>query len=108
MLPKKERLNRATFSRFFSAGKRIHSPSLQLVFTPYASLHASVVVPKKIVKSAVGRNKLRRQIYDMVRRYRSEGPLSGVYIFLIKPNAVGKKFTALQEEVVSCIQKANT
>lgn len=108
MLPKKERLKRQEFSRFFSVGTRINSPSLQLIYSPYPSLHASVVVSKKVAKGAVQRNRLRRRIYDMVRRYRSEEEASGVYIFIVKPAALNKTFSDLQNEVKASMERAAT
>jgi ribonuclease P protein component len=75
------------------------------MYTPHPTLHVSVVVSKKIHKSAVKRNKLRRRIYDMVRRYRDATGISGVYIFVLKTDMVGKKFTDIQKEVVNCLQK---
>jgi ribonuclease P protein component len=105
MLPKKERLSREEFNRFFSLGKRVHSPAFQVVYVSHEKLHASVVVPKKVAKSAVKRNVIRRRIYDIVRRYRDEAGIRGVYIFLVKPPAVGMPYETLKQEVHSIIKK---
>lgn len=99
MLPKKERLSRQEFNRFFSLGKRTHSPAFQVVYSPFAELHVSVVVPKKIAKSAVKRNKIRRRMYDIVRRYRTEVGVVGVFIFLVKPAVLTLSYQNLREEV---------
>lgn len=99
MLPKKERLSRLEFNRFFSVGKRFHSPSLQVVYAPQNTLHVSVVVSKKVAKSAVIRNKIRRRIYDIVRHYRSEKEVHGVFIFLVKQPVVQMPFVSLKAEV---------
>jgi len=107
MLPKKERLSREAFNRFFSVGRRIHSPSLQLVYSPYTTLHASVVVPKKVEKSAVKRNKIRRRVYDVIRNYHMTKPLSGVFIVLVKPAVTTLDYQALKEEVVTLITQTN-
>lgn len=105
MLPKKERLTREEFNRFFSVGKRKHSPSLQCIYAPHDTLHVSVVISKKIYKSAVKRNKLRRRIYDMVRRYRAQHALTGVYIIIAKAGVTSLSHTALHDEVLACIKK---
>ncbi len=104
MLPKKERLSRVEFNRFFSVGKRHHSPSLQVIFTPYKNLHVSVVVSKKVAKSAVVRNKIRRRIYDIVRNYRSEKSVVGVFIFIVKAPIITSTYPTLKVEVVSAVQ----
>lgn len=99
MLKKKERLTREAFNRFFSIGKRIHSPLVQVIYAPHRELHVSVVVSKKLAKHAVKRNKIRRRIYDIVRNYHKEAALEGVYIILVKPPLLTMEYGAIQQEV---------
>lgn len=99
MLRKKERLTREEFNRFFSVGKRTHSPALHVIFSPHTELHASVVVSKKIAKHAVKRNKIRRQIYDIVRNYSRETKIQGVFIFLVKQPILLMDFTEMRQHV---------
>ncbi len=102
MLPKKERLTRTEFDRFFSIGRRVHSPSFQVVYAPHASFHASVVVSKKNARLAVERNKIRRRVYDIVRHCKSSEDMSGIFIFLTKPAIRSVPHTSLKEEI--CIE----
>lgn len=99
MLRKKERLKRKEFDRFFSTGTRYHSSALQVVYTPHNSFHASVVVPKKIVRKAVQRNKLRRRIYDILRNLNKEHGFVGTFIVLVKPKAVLLQYDMLKRDV---------
>lgn len=99
MLPKKERLSRAEFNRFFSLGKRLHSKSFTMVYAPHDSLHVSVVTSKKVSPHAVDRNKVRRRIYDIVRHYRDAFGTKGVCIFLMKTGAKDVPYALLKEEV---------
>lgn len=85
MLRKAERLTRAEFTEFFKRGQRSNSPHLQLIYTPYKSLHGSVVVSKKVAKKAHDRNALRRRVYDQVRR-ELHGKCTGVFILLLRPS----------------------
>ncbi len=103
MLPKKERLSRAEFNRFFSVGKRQHTPSLQIVFAVDSGLHVSVVVSKKIAKLAVTRNRIRRRIYDIVRNYRTKENVHGVFIFMVKSPVVKMKYEELKVEVIDAL-----
>ncbi len=105
MLPRKERLSRQEFNRFFSLGKRLHSPGLTAVYAAHPALHVSVVVPKKVSPKAVQRNKIRRRIYDIVRRYRTERGTRGVFIFITKPAAAGAPYAELQKEVHSLLSR---
>ena len=107
MLPKKERLSRQEFNRFFSVGEKIHTPSLHIVYAPHASFHASVVVSKKVAKLAVRRNKIRRRIYDIVRRYQREKHTTGVFIFLTKSGIEKKTYPSIKEEVQTSIDSIN-
>lgn len=97
MLAKKERLTKSDFDRFFASGRRHHTPLFTLVYTPSADFHGAVVVPKKILKSAVKRNKVRRRMYDVLRRQSCSGGVCGVYILLMKPEGVTAPYTELKE-----------
>lgn len=103
MLPKKERLSRDEFNRFFSGGKRIHSPHIQCIYSPNETLHVSVVVSKKTAKTSVMRHKIRRRIYDIVRRHRQSTGLAGVFIFLTKTGISTLQYDALKKEVEQII-----
>lgn len=105
MLPKKERLTRVEFNRFFSIGKRFHSPSFQVVYVPHSALHASVVVSKKNARLAVERNKIRRRIYDIVRHCKSDTGLSGVFIFLTKSGVQKASYVTLKDEIHTLVKK---
>ncbi|MCF7816070.1 MAG: ribonuclease P protein component [Candidatus Pacebacteria bacterium] len=103
MLPKKERLSREEFNRFFLLGKRHHTPSLQIVYVPHPTLQVSVVVSKKIAKLAVERNKIRRRIYDIVKNCRPEKKPHGIFIFIVKTPVSAVPYAALRDEVVAGI-----
>jgi ribonuclease P protein component len=105
MLPKKERLNRTEFNRFFSLGTRLHSPSLMLIYHTDDAFHASAVASKKIWKSAVLRNKFRRRVYDAMRQFHKEKPLKGAYILIAKTGAQTASYDALKTEIHDLIHK---
>ncbi len=105
MLPSKKRLNRKEFDRFFASGKRSHSPSLMLVYSPSVSFQASAVAPKKIFKTAVSRNKFRRRVYDMYERLLRETALTGTYITIAKAGAEKLDYDSLKRELQSLIHK---
>lgn len=53
----------------YQKGKSIRTPLITLVYAPN-SRHLqrfSVVVSKKVLKSAVGRNRIRRRLYEAIR-----------------------------------------
>jgi ribonuclease P protein component len=87
MLPKKKRLTTEAFNRFFRAGRRSHSTNLTLIHTPAGEFHGAVVVGKKVFKSAVKRNRLRRQLYAALYRAHVATPVTGTFIVIAKPGA---------------------
>lgn len=103
MLKKKERLTKKEFDRFFSSGKRAHSPLLTLIHSSNSEFHGAVVVGKKVFKKAVDRNRLRRRLYNILYRLSLENNLQGVYIILTKPVSGGASFSQLKEQLQKLI-----
>lgn len=106
MLKKRERLTKALFSRFFKEGRRLHGEYVTLVFSPYPSFHGAAVVGKKIDRSAVGRNRLRRRMYGALYTLRRTEELQGVYILLAKPSARTAAYGALADDIAVLVGRA--
>jgi len=105
MFSRPERLGRVDFTTYFKLGKRYQSPHFTIVHTPAERRQAAVVVGKKTVKGAVGRNRLRRQLNhrlkDLTAAHR------GIFIVIVKKgvqvpisNAVESEFTDLVGRIV--------
>lgn len=66
MLPKQYRLSRADFEAVYKKGRRVRGKSFGLVFLASENKNEpsklGIVVSKKVLKNAVDRNKLKRQI----------------------------------------------
>jgi len=105
MLKKKERLSRKEFNRFFSSGERIHSLALMVVYVQLDTFHASAVATKKIFATAVLRNKFRRRVYDILRRYGAEHNLKGVFIVIAKTPARTIEYSDIKKEIIEVIRK---
>ncbi len=86
MLKKRQRLTKKEFDQYFKTGQRLHSPLVQLVYAPADDFHGAVVVGKKVFKSAVRRNRLRRQIYAALYHYQQQTEVKLVLIVLVKPS----------------------
>lgn len=69
---------------------------------------AAVVVSKKIHKSAVVRNRIRRRIYEIVRLYDKEFSLQSVdIVFIIHDNSIAAtEHESLKQAVYKCIDSA--
>lgn len=91
---------------FLSSGKRYHSPSLTVTFTPNPTLRAAAVVGKKVAKQAVDRNRIRRRLYATLLRSLSDTTSpspTGVYILVAKPGALAVPRLALQAEQMNLL-----
>ena len=70
MLSKKYRFHSRGGVRFtYQKGKTIRTPKISLVFNENSRGHQrfAVVISKKVIKSAVGRNRVRRRVYEAIR-----------------------------------------
>ena len=64
MLPKSLRLSRQDFLAVKSGGKSLSLPHFSVLYSPHTPNRVAIVTSTKLSKSAVVRNRLRRQIYD--------------------------------------------
>ena len=86
MLNKKYRFHSRGGVRYvYQKGKTIRSPKMSLVFTPNTKgfTRIAVVVSKKVNKTAIGRNRIRRRIYEVLRVNFSLIPPKNDYIFVV-------------------------
>ena len=71
MLAKLNRIHgRNVFKRILRSGKTVRSDQISLNYSPTRgkNLKAAVVISRKVAKSAVKRNRIRRRIYEVVRK----------------------------------------
>lgn len=86
MLNKKYRFHSRGGVRYvYQKGKTIRRSKMSLVFTDNTRgfTRVAVVVSKKIEKSAVGRNRIRRRVYEAVRLNFDDMPKKMDYIFVV-------------------------
>ena len=86
MLNKKYRFHSRGGVRYvYQKGKTIRKPKMSLVFVENTRgfTRLAVVVSKKVEKSAVGRNRIRRRIYEALRLNMADIPKKTDYIFIV-------------------------
>jgi ribonuclease P protein component len=86
MLPKKKRLTRALFKPLLSARALTHSLHFWLKASPAEAFRLGVSVSKKVAKSAVVRNRVRRRVYSAVEKL-EEAPDPAIYLVVAKAGA---------------------
>ena len=93
MLNKKYRFHSRGGVRYvYQKGKTVRSPKMSLVFMDNSRgfTRVAVVVSKKVEKSAVERNKIRRRVYEAIRVNFDLVPKKKDYIFVIYNKDVKK------------------
>lgn len=98
-LAKKNRLkSRKEFDRVFKKGGTIKGDFLFLKFIKSGSLNSrfGVIVPSKIIKLAVERNKIKRLILEAIR-LKDKKSMEAIFTLIKKPTTVN--FKNIKEEV---------
>lgn len=88
MLPKKYRLaDRQMFRKVLAVGSRVSGKFFLLAFVNGVNLDGpkiGVIISRKISKKAVVRNRIKRVVYDSVRKFLESIPKESVLVFLAK------------------------
>ncbi len=93
----------------YQHGKTIRRPDISLVFcdNERGATRVAVVVSKKINKTAVGRNQIRRRVYEAIRLDFDKIKKSRDYIFVIyNRNLKNIPFKDLQKLIRSLIEES--
>ncbi|MBQ8985516.1 ribonuclease P protein component [Candidatus Saccharibacteria bacterium] len=92
MLAKKYRFHsRGGVKYVYQKGKTIRRGKASLVFCDNTKgfTRVAVVVSKKVMKTAVGRNRIRRRVYEVIRKNLELLPKKRDYIFVIYSKEIG-------------------
>ena len=93
----------------YQKGKTIRTPKFSLVFVPNqrGKQRFAVVISKKVIKSAVGRNRVRRRVYEAIRLNLTEIPESYDYIFIVfSKDLKTMDFTEIEKLVLKLAEQA--
>lgn len=91
MLSQKYRFHSRGGVRYvFQHGKTIRTPIFSLVFmrNSRGCRRCGVVVSKKVLKTAVGRNRIRRRVYEALRLELADFPEPMDYLFVVYNKSV--------------------
>lgn len=112
MLAKKYRFHSRGGVRYvYQKGKTIRTPTLSLVFAPNARGYQrfAVVVSKKVLKSAVGRNRIRRRVYEALRHELPEFPQPMDCVFVVFNKSISAMpFLELRHTIHDLISRSLT
>lgn len=93
----------------YQTGKSAYTQHVKMLWVPADRTHVAVVVSKKVHKSAVVRNRIRRRLYELVRLYAAEqaAPIGNVVIVVQSEAVATMGPQDLQAEIIGLLQKAN-
>lgn len=110
MLSKKYRFHSRGGVRYvYQNGKTIRTPKISLVFVDNTRgfTRFSVVVSKKVEKTAVGRNRIRRRVYEALRVNYDLIPKKRDYIFVVFSKDVGRmSFSDLEKTLGTLVEES--
>lgn len=90
-------------------GRAVRSPLISLIYTPNTrkKTRFAVVVSKKVLKSAVGRNHIRRRVYEVIRLRLPELKTPTDHIFIIHNKEISTiKSTELTKLIYDLLHQA--
>ena len=112
MLSKKYRFHSRGGVRYvYKNGKTLRCPKMSLVFMPNIKgfTRVAVVVSKKVEKSAVGRNRIRRRIYEIIRLNLDSLPRKVDYIFVVfNKDVMNMKYNELEKMVGDLVEESKS
>lgn len=110
MLSKKYRFHsRGGVKYVYQHGKTLRSAQMSLVFMPNTRgfTRMAVVVSKKVEKTAVGRNRIRRRIYEVLRRNLDLIPKKADYVFVVYSKELMRMpFGGLEEMIGKLVEES--
>ncbi len=112
MLPKKKRLTTGLFDQVFKVGKVLHGHNFWIrSFSLLESLPSryAVAIPKKIAKTAVLRNRIKRIVYTAIETLDKGGVFSNqtnhMTIFGVKTDVSKISYEEVVKEVKDLLEK---
>lgn len=101
---------RSSLRYVYQKGKTVRSGELSLRYihnTRMSGYRVAVVVSRKVSKSAVVRNRIRRRIYEIVRTHSDRIALPYDLVFSVYGESpAGMPHARLEETVAGCLERA--
>lgn len=109
MISRKNHIKRSEFSEFFKKTKTVHGDLLYIKFfynTEHLNQKFACITPKKIIRGAVQRHRVRRWVYHIIQKLSKNLPENVVIMVFLKKNTKTLSYQVLYEELYTVLGKA--
>ncbi|MBC7188566.1 MAG: ribonuclease P protein component [Calditrichaeota bacterium] len=90
-------LKKGAFSEVMAAGNKVHGPLVTLFWRESAERGVGIAVSRK-VRTAVQRNRAKRRVRELLRRYEQQIPEGVQAVWLLQPEVAEIPFVRLVDE----------
>lgn len=108
MIPKKNRISKEFFEEISKKGKNINSSLFSIKYLKNSLKNSlfSVVVSKKVSKTAVERNLIKRRYKYIINKHKNLIKQGYFIVFYIKKESKNENFSNIQEEFLKTLEKS--
>lgn len=109
MLPAKRRVKKTLFPNIVKNGAYFHSPNLYLRVWDGKNILPSLfsfIIPAKVIKTAVGRHKSKRQVSAIIEGILDKIKPGYQCLFFVKKNILPLPYAQIEKEVIDLLQNA--
>ncbi len=104
MLPKSERLDTKRFDEIIASGRNINAGGFYFKVLNNDFRRFAVVIPKKVVKSAIKRHFLKRKMFNFIKENKDIFPISD-YILFVNKDILTMTDSQISENIKKTAQK---
>lgn|SRR5574343_624259 len=108
MLPKSKRLNTELFGDIIKKGQSFHCPFLILrAVKSDESSRFAITVPKKVAKTAIERNRIRKQIYTIIKDFEGRIMVKVNVVLIAKAGLEKLSYQDISKEINNIFVKSS-
>ena len=110
MLARNQRLKKSELiSRVLQKGRVLRWPHFTLKYLPGAGANAQLtaVIPQKMYRGIVARNRLRRRAMALLRAQQAQAPVGCKVVMILQSTFPATKFAALSDELARAFKQIN-
>lgn len=107
MISRKNRLKRSEVKHVLKKGQKLFSPvfSIKFVENREKTNKFAVIISKKVTPKAIQRNRLRRQIYEILRLNDDQSENKYNIILIGSPKIIGMTYSEMEQNIKSLLKK---